>query len=50
MNRSKDIYGEDANEFKLESWLIDEKNAREMDSYLATVLLFALVNEVWNGT
>jgi len=37
MNRSKEIFGEDANEFNPERWLGDEKKARYMESGLATV-------------
>ena len=37
MNRCKDIFGEDANEFKPDRWLEDESRARYMDSLLATV-------------
>lgn len=37
MNRSKPIFGEDANIFRPERWLEDEARARYMDSLLATV-------------
>jgi cytochrome P450 len=37
MNRSKEIFGEDANEFNPERWLLDPTSARFMDSLLATV-------------
>lgn len=37
MNRSKQIFGEDANVFRPERWLENEPRARYMDSLLATV-------------
>jgi cytochrome P450 len=37
MNRSKEIFGEDANVFRPERWLEDVSRARRMDSLLATV-------------
>lgn len=40
MNRSRDIFGEDANEFNPERWLEDDKRARYMDSLLATVRIY----------
>jgi cytochrome P450 len=38
MNRSKEIFGQDANEFRPERWLEDENKAKSMDGFLATVL------------
>jgi cytochrome P450 len=43
MNRSKDIFGEDANEFNPERWMKDERRARYMDSLLATVYHYLFV-------
>jgi cytochrome P450 len=37
MNRSKEIFGQDANEFNPERWLGDDKTVRYMDSLLVTV-------------
>jgi cytochrome P450 len=37
MNRSKAIYGEDANEFNPETWLVNNPKVRYMDGHLATV-------------
>jgi cytochrome P450 len=37
MNRSKAIYGEDANEFNPETWLVNNPKVRYMDGRLATV-------------
>jgi cytochrome P450 len=36
-NRSRKIFGQDADEFRPERWIDDEPRARLMDSYLATV-------------
>ena len=51
MNRSKAIYGEDANEFNPDRWLIDDVKFRYMDSHLATVrpVTFSL-KVVFDGT
>jgi cytochrome P450 len=50
MNSSKDIFGEDANEFNPERWLGDDRRARYMDSLLATVLPFGFLTIVWDGS
>jgi cytochrome P450 len=51
MNRSRDIFGEDANEFNPERWLEDDKRARYMDSLLATVRIYLTwLIVVWDGT
>lgn len=43
-NRSKKIFGQDANTFRPERWLEDETRAKQMDSLLATVL-----SQTWLG-
>jgi len=44
MNRCKDIFGEDANEFKPDRWLEDESHACHMDSLFATVQAKKLID------
>jgi cytochrome P450 len=48
MNRSKEIFGSDANRFRPERWLKNELRAKQMDALLSTVYsILILLMSVW---